>query len=83
MFYFLLGIGIDENLLISALGKWNPVERKSFRKETSQFFLKDDRHFERWDDQQVKLLKREFLRFKVIYYVYVQSLSSSHEFTKS
>ncbi|KAL6288739.1 hypothetical protein ACE6H2_006249 [Prunus campanulata] len=58
------GVGIDENSLISILGKWHPEERKSFRKGTPHFFKQDERHFERWDDHHVKHLKHEFMRFK-------------------
>lgn len=58
------GLGVDEKSLISILGKWDHDKKKSFRKGTPQFFLEDHRQFERWVDQHVEQLKREFLRFK-------------------
>lgn len=57
------GFGVDENLVISVLGKWNHDQAKSFRKGT-QFFAQDDRLFEKWVDRHVEQLKLEFLRFK-------------------
>ncbi|XP_015876062.3 annexin D4 [Ziziphus jujuba] len=58
------GLGVDEKSLISILGKWHPEQTKSFRKGSSDFFVEDERLFERWDDHRLKLLKHEFLRFK-------------------
>ncbi|KAL6980985.1 hypothetical protein U1Q18_022621 [Sarracenia purpurea var. burkii] len=57
------GFGVDEKSLISILGKWHPEQMKSFRKGT-QFFIEDERLFERWVDRHVEQLKQEFLRFK-------------------
>ena len=60
------GHGVDEKSLVTLLGKWDPVERESFRKKTPHLFSEDhERHFQRWDDQYVRLLKHEFVRFKV------------------
>ncbi|CAK9176856.1 unnamed protein product [Ilex paraguariensis] len=58
------GLGIDEKSLISILGKWHPEQRNSFRKGTRNFFIEDERQFERWDDRHIIQLEREFLRFK-------------------
>ncbi|KAJ1413545.1 Annexin [Sesbania bispinosa] len=59
------GHGVDEKSLITLLGKWDPLERESFRKKTPQFFIEDhERRFQRWDDHYVRLLKHEFVRFK-------------------
>ncbi|KAJ8900279.1 hypothetical protein K2173_024919 [Erythroxylum novogranatense] len=57
------GLGIDEKLFVSTLGKWNPEHRRSFRKSNPHLFV-DGHYFERWDDHRVKLLKHEFMRFK-------------------
>ena len=60
------GHGVDEKSLVTLLGKWDPLERESFRKKTPHLFSEDhERHFQRWDDQYVRLLKHEFVRFKV------------------
>ncbi|GLT88557.1 hypothetical protein SLE2022_065770 [Rubroshorea leprosula] len=58
------GHGVEENSLISILGKSHPEHRRGFRKNRSQFFLQDERQFERWNDVYVELLEQEFLRFK-------------------
>uniref|UniRef100_A0A2N9EI85 Annexin n=1 Tax=Fagus sylvatica TaxID=28930 RepID=A0A2N9EI85_FAGSY len=58
------GHGIHEQSLISILGKWQPEEKKSFRKGSPHLFIEDERNFERWDDHCVRLLKHEFMRFK-------------------
>ncbi|KAI4333017.1 hypothetical protein L6164_017874 [Bauhinia variegata] len=58
------GHGIDEKSLISILGKWEPEERKTFRKGNPHLFTEDERQFEKWNDHQVRLLKHEFVRFK-------------------
>ncbi|KAM3733727.1 hypothetical protein ACB098_11G158700 [Castanea mollissima] len=58
------GHGIHEQALISILGKWQPEEKKSFRKGNPNLFIADERNFERWDDHHVRLLKHEFMRFK-------------------
>ncbi|KAL3732605.1 hypothetical protein ACJRO7_029275 [Eucalyptus globulus] len=58
------GHGVDETTLIAVLGKSHPEKRKAFRKGNPQFFKEDERSFERWDDHRIKLLKREFSRFK-------------------
>ncbi|KAG8391148.1 hypothetical protein BUALT_Bualt01G0157700 [Buddleja alternifolia] len=56
------GLGVDENALISILGKWHPEQRQSFRKGTPDFFIQDERQFERWNDSHVLQLRQEFLR---------------------
>ncbi|KAL2461150.1 Annexin D4 [Abeliophyllum distichum] len=58
------GFGVDEKSLISILGKWHPEQRQTFRKGTRDFFIQDERKFERWDDRHVIQLQHEFLRFK-------------------
>ncbi|XP_027354690.1 annexin D4 isoform X2 [Abrus precatorius] len=59
------GHGVDEKSLITILGKWDPLERESFRKKTSHLFTEDhERNFQRWDEHYVRLLKHEFVRFK-------------------
>ncbi|KAI6675960.1 hypothetical protein NL676_036756 [Syzygium grande] len=58
------GHGVDERTLIAVLGKSHPEKRKTFRKGNPHFFKEDERSFERWDDHRIKLLKREFMRFK-------------------
>ncbi|KAK0574187.1 hypothetical protein LWI29_019496 [Acer saccharum] len=58
------GIGIDEKAIISLLGESHPEHRQNFRKGCRDFFIEDERSFERWDDHRVKLLKHEFMRFK-------------------
>ncbi|GFY92197.1 annexin 4 [Actinidia rufa] len=57
------GFGVDENSLISILGKWNKDEAKTFRTITT-FFIQDERHFEKWLVEHLDQLKREFLRFQ-------------------
>ena len=59
-----VGLGVDEKILISVLGKANADDRKSYRKGI-QFFAEDDRSFEKWEDDHVQQLEREFSRFKV------------------
>ncbi|KAL3829786.1 hypothetical protein ACJIZ3_018588 [Penstemon smallii] len=58
------GLGVDENALISILGKWHPEQRQLFRKGSRDFFIEDERQFERWDDRHVLQLRHEFLRLK-------------------
>ncbi|XP_054817188.1 annexin D4-like [Prosopis cineraria] len=58
------GHGIDEKSVVSILGKWEPENRKAFRKGTPHLFIEDERQFEKWDDRRVRLLKHEFMRFK-------------------
>ncbi|XP_027909150.1 annexin D4 [Vigna unguiculata] len=59
------GHGVDEKSLVTLLGKWDHLERESFRKKTPHLFTEDhERHFQRWDDHHVRLLKHEFVRFK-------------------
>ncbi|CAJ1978120.1 unnamed protein product [Sphenostylis stenocarpa] len=59
------GHGVDEKSLVTILGKWDPTEREGFRKKTPHLFTEDhQRHFQRWDDHSVHLLKHEFVRFK-------------------
>lgn len=60
-----IGLGVDEKALISILGKWHPEQRQTYRKGTRDFFIEDERQFERWDDYHVIQLQHEFLRFKV------------------
>ncbi|KAJ4711503.1 putative Annexin [Melia azedarach] len=57
------GHGIDEKSIISILGNSHADQRQSFRKR-SDFFVDDERRFEKWDDHHVKILKHEFMRFK-------------------
>lgn len=65
MLFRFSGHGVDERTLIAVLGKSHPEKRKSFRKANPHFFKEDERSFERWDDHRIKLLKQEFMRFKV------------------
>lgn len=58
------GHGIEEKSIISILGNSHADQRQSFRKR-SDFFVDDERRFEKWDDHHVKILKHEFMRFKV------------------
>ncbi|CAL5196332.1 unnamed protein product [Lathyrus oleraceus] len=59
------GHGVDEKSLATILGKWDPVERETYRKNTSNFFVEDhERKFQKWNDHHVRLLKHEFVRFK-------------------
>lgn len=58
------GLGVDEKTLISILGKSHPEQRKSFRKGAPQFFVEDERLFEKWEAQHIAQLEHEFLRFK-------------------
>ncbi|WCJ39041.1 annexin 4 [Euphorbia peplus] len=60
------GLGVDEKLMISILGKSHPEYRKSFRKATPHLFIEDEqRSFEHWDDQcRVHFLRHEFVRFE-------------------
>ncbi|KAK2636903.1 hypothetical protein Ddye_031695 [Dipteronia dyeriana] len=58
------GVGIDEKAIISLVGESHPEFRQNFRKGCRDFFIEDERSFERWDDHRVKLLKHEFMRFK-------------------
>ncbi|KAJ4969953.1 hypothetical protein NE237_003052 [Protea cynaroides] len=58
------GFGVDEKTIITILGKWQPEEWKSFRKGCPFVFTEDDRLFEKWNDEHIDLLEREFSRFK-------------------
>ncbi|XP_073146371.1 annexin D4 isoform X2 [Henckelia pumila] len=58
------GLGVDEKTLIKILGKWHPEQRKTFRKGSRDFFVEDERQFERWNDGHVAQLRNEFLRIK-------------------
>lgn len=58
------GLGVDENLFISTLGKWNRHQRESYRVSTPGFFREDERQFQRWDDEHILQLRQEFLRLK-------------------
>ncbi|XP_022744176.1 annexin D4-like [Durio zibethinus] len=60
----LSGIGVDEKSLISILTKTHHEHKRFIRKGCSQFFIEDERQFERWDDSAIKNLKVEFKRFK-------------------
>ncbi|RVW58648.1 Annexin D4 [Vitis vinifera] len=60
------GFGVDEDSMVSILGKWHSQHLESFRKRTPKFFLEDERLFERWDDHHIACLTKEFLRFKVL-----------------
>ncbi|PIN02993.1 Annexin [Handroanthus impetiginosus] len=58
------GLGVDEKALISILGNWHPEQRQTFRKGTHDFFIEDERQFERWNDHHILQLRHEFLRLK-------------------
>ncbi|KAJ8572988.1 hypothetical protein K7X08_009499 [Anisodus acutangulus] len=58
------GLGVDENLFISTLGRWNCHQRQIYRVSTSGFFKEDERQFQRWDDRHILQLRQEFLRLK-------------------
>ncbi|KAL0379825.1 UNVERIFIED_CONTAM: Annexin D4 [Sesamum angustifolium] len=58
------GLGVDEQALISILGKWHSEQRQHFRKGTRDFFTEDERQFERWNDRHILQLRHEFLRLK-------------------
>ncbi|XP_034704046.1 annexin D4-like [Vitis riparia] len=60
------GFGVDEDSMVSILGKWHSEHLESFRKRTPKFFLEDERLFERWDDHHIACLTKEFLLFKDI-----------------
>ncbi|XP_034705554.1 annexin D4-like [Vitis riparia] len=60
------GFGVDEDSMVSILGKWHSEHLESFRKRTPKFFLEDERLFERWDDHHIACLTKEFLWFKDI-----------------
>ncbi|KAL6327969.1 hypothetical protein AAG906_031313 [Vitis piasezkii] len=60
------GFGVDEDSMVSILGKWHSEHLESFRKRTPKFFLEDERLFERWDDHHIACLTKEFLWFKVL-----------------
>ncbi|XP_062088102.1 annexin D4-like [Humulus lupulus] len=58
------GVGVDENTLITIMGKWQPGEANTFRKE-SNFFEKDTQHLiYLWKQGDVIRIKKEFLLFK-------------------
>ncbi|CAN4111254.1 unnamed protein product [Withania somnifera] len=58
------GLGVDENLFISSLGRWNRYQRESYRVSTPEFFKEDERQFQRWSDHHILQLRQEFLRLK-------------------
>lgn len=62
----LSGIGVDEQSVISTLGRWRPEHRHSFRKTCSAIFRPDGHHhtFERWNDDHIRQLEVEFARFR-------------------
>ncbi|VVB02641.1 unnamed protein product [Arabis nemorensis] len=58
------GMGVDEQALISTLGKSQKEHRKLFRKASKSFFVEDEeRAFEKCHDNFLKHLKLEFARF--------------------
>ncbi|XP_019710259.1 annexin D4 isoform X2 [Elaeis guineensis] len=61
------GLGVDEEALVSALGKWRhqPEKRAQLRKSFAGFFTADG-GFERFEDDYIHYLKIEFARFKNI-----------------
>lgn len=75
-FFFLIiqsGHGVDEQSIISLLGRSRAEHRQTFRKECKEFFIEDnERRFERWDDHSIKLIKQEFMRFKVQFSSFLQ-----------
>ncbi|OIT07502.1 PREDICTED: annexin D4-like [Nicotiana attenuata] len=64
------GLGVDENLFISTLGKWNRHQREIYRVSTPGFFKEDERQFQRWDDHHILQLRQEFLRLKDAVVIY-------------
>ncbi|PON49550.1 Annexin repeat, partial [Parasponia andersonii] len=58
------GLGVDEKLLTIILAKWEPEKRQTFRKGCPDLFIKYERQFEHWLDDNIKRLEQEFLRFK-------------------
>ncbi|KAF5729312.1 putative annexin [Tripterygium wilfordii] len=61
----LSGIGVDEKALILIAAKPHPEHTRSLRKGNPHLFREDDeRNFEHWNNDAVKLLKHEFVRFK-------------------
>ncbi|KAK4476647.1 hypothetical protein RD792_015807 [Penstemon davidsonii] len=74
------GLGVDENALISILGKWNTEQRQSFRKGSGDFFIEDERQFEKWDhhhdaivlwtmhpwERDARLLKESLYNYNVL-----------------
>ncbi|KAF3657645.1 putative annexin D3-like [Capsicum annuum] len=58
------GLGVDENLFISSVARWNRYQRESYRVSNSAFFKEDERQFQRWDDHHILQLRQEFLRLK-------------------
>ncbi|RVW12167.1 Annexin D4 [Vitis vinifera] len=43
------GFGVDEDSMVSILGKWHSEHLESFRKRTPTFFLEDERLFESYE----------------------------------
>ncbi|KAK6261416.1 hypothetical protein QUC31_007232 [Theobroma cacao] len=60
----LSGIGVDEKSLVSILTQSHHEHKRTIKRGCSQFFVEDERHFERWNDDAIKTLKAEFKRFK-------------------
>ncbi|CAI9102842.1 OLC1v1001190C1 [Oldenlandia corymbosa var. corymbosa] len=58
------GLGVDEQSIIEVLGKWDPDQKHSFRKNSVEIFKEDERQFHRWDNRHFHRLHHEFLRFK-------------------
>lgn len=65
-----IGHGINEKVMIETLGKWDHEEKKLFRKRSSHYFSEDERSFERWEEHGMRLLKHEFMRFKVSFFFF-------------
>ncbi|PHT41100.1 hypothetical protein CQW23_19954 [Capsicum baccatum] len=64
------GLGVDEKLFISLLGKWDRNERESYRSHTTGIFVEDERQFQRWNDHHLLQLRQDFLRLKDAVVVY-------------
>ncbi|KAI3510587.1 hypothetical protein L1887_17701 [Cichorium endivia] len=58
-----MGVGIDEKSLLTILGKWDTNQLKSFRLATPNFFVEDEKLFEKLIEDQLNKQKREFSRF--------------------
>ncbi|KAI5681870.1 hypothetical protein M9H77_03098 [Catharanthus roseus] len=58
------GLGVDEKSLISILGKWRPQQIESYRKASNEFFIEDERQFQRWNEKHIQQLQQDFIRFK-------------------
>ncbi|EOY21204.1 Uncharacterized protein TCM_012589 [Theobroma cacao] len=65
----LSGIGVDEKSLVSILTQSHHEHKRTIKRGCSQFFVEDERHFERWNDDAIKTLKAEFKRFKALHFM--------------